>query len=265
MIHDSSPDLLGLRDKTFVLVGGGAGLGVAIAKHFSSAGARIFCVDRDQSMADLVANETGAVAYVADALDRESLQLAFKSAQDQLGPIHGVIDIIGIARLQPLARFTDEDWNWQFDLVVRHAFLVLQIGAEFIAGGGSFTLIGSLAGDEIVKKQTVYGAAKAALHHLARGAALEYGERNVRVNVVAPGFIRTPRLLQILAPDMWQRIEGSIPLRRAAEPKDIAGCVLFLASDLAAIVTGQVIGADGGVSVAAALPDLEWQKPSPSK
>lgn len=260
-VRNDSFDLLGLRDKGFVLVGGGAGLGMAIASHLRAAGAEVFCIDRDRAMVDLVAENTGAIAWVADALDRESLRAALQSAQQRLGDIYGVVDIIGIAKLQPLSQFTDEEWAWQFDMVVRHAFLLLQIGAEFVTPGGSFTLVGSLAGEHAVKQQVVYGAAKAALHHLVRGAALEFAPNQVRVNAVAPGFIRTPRLLQILSPEMWRRLESAIPLGRPAEPHDIAGCVLFLASNLAAIITGQVLGADGGLSVAACLPDLDWSRP----
>lgn len=251
-------DLLGLDGKGFVLVGGGAGLGVAIARHLRSAGAEVFCIDVNPAMAELVGKETGSTPWPADALDRDSLRAAIRAAAEHLGSIHGVVDIIGMAKLQELSRFDDEAWQWQFDMVVRHAFLLLQICGPLVESGGSFTFVGSLAGNSAVKQQTVYGAAKAALHHLVRGVALEYAPRQVRVNAVAPGFIRTPRLLQLLSPEMWRRVEGAIPLGRAADPVEIAGCVLFLASRLAAIVTGQVIGADGGTGIAAALPDLEW-------
>lgn len=254
----SPADLLGLRGKNFVLVGGGAGLGLAIARHLRGAGAKVFCIDNNLEMAELVAKETGAIPWRADALDRVGLQGAFEAAEQQMGPIRGVVDIIGIAKLKPLNEFDDEAWHWQFSVVLRHAFLVLQVGSRFVETGGNFTFVGSLSGDRVVKQQTIYGTAKAALHHLVRGAALEYAQRRVRVNAVSPGFIRTPRLLQILTPEMWQRVDAAVPLGRAADPADIAGCVTFLASDLAAILTGQIIGADGGVSVAAALPDLEW-------
>lgn len=260
-MSETSSDLFGLNGKPFVLLGGGEGLGLAIARRLDAVGARVLCVDRDSAMAEKVAEQTQAQAWVADALDRDSLRAAFVEAKRRFGGVHGVIDIIGIAKLQPLADFSDDDWNWQFDMVVRHAFLTLQIGAEFVGPGGSFTMVGSLAGEQIVKRQTVYGAAKSALHHLVRGAALELGPKGVRVNAISPGFIRTPRLERLLSPENWRRVEAAIPLGRAAQPADIAGGVLFLASDLASIVTGQVLGADGGVSVAAALPDLEWGRP----
>ena len=260
MSQASSTDLFGVNGKAFVLLGGGAGLGLAIAQRLGAAGAQVLCVDRDPAMAECVAQQTGAVAWTADALDRDSLRGAFEEAKRRFGGVHGVVDIIGIAKLQPLADFSDDDWNWQFDLVVRHAFLTLQIGADYVGAGGSFTMVGSLSGERIVRRQTVYGTAKAALHQLVRGAALEMGPKGVRVNAIAPGFIRTPRLEQILSAESWRQVESAIPLGRAAHPLDIAGGVLFLASDLAAIVTGQILGADGGVSVAAALPDLEWKR-----
>ncbi|HKR89320.1 MAG TPA: SDR family oxidoreductase [Phenylobacterium sp.] len=252
-------ELFGLRGRPFVLIGGGEGLGLAIARHLRAAGAEVLVADRDLAMAAAVAEQTGAVAFQADALDRESLRGAFEEAARRFGEVQGVVDIIGIAKLQPLRDFTDDDWAWQFEMVVRHAFLTLQIGAEYVVDGGSFTMVGSLSGSHVVRRQTAYGSAKAALHHLVRGAALEYAARGVRVNAIAPGFIRTPRLEQLLSDESWRQVEGAIPLGRAAKPADIAGGVLFLASDLAKIVTGQILPADGGVSVAAALPDLDWR------
>jgi NAD(P)-dependent dehydrogenase (short-subunit alcohol dehydrogenase family) len=252
--------LFGLEGKSFVLLGGGEGLGLAIAEHLRAAGAKVLVLDRDLAAATLVADRTGAEAFQADALDRGSLRAGFEEARARFGSVDGVVDIIGIAKLQPLSAVTDEDWAWQFDMVVRHAFLTLQIGAEYVVDGGSFTMVSSLSGSHVVRQQTVYGTAKAALNHLVRGVALEYAGRGVRVNAVAPGFIRTPRLEQLLAEESWRKLEQVIPLGRAAQPADIAGGVLFLCSDLAKLVTGQILLADGGVSVAAALPDLDWRR-----
>lgn len=254
--------LLGLQGRNFVLMGGGAGLGLAIAEKLNDAGARILCLDRDLEMAKLVADRTGAIAWQADAHDRASLGAAFDEAAHRLGSVDGIVDLIGLARAKPLPAFSDQDWAFQFDIIIRHAFLALQLGSERMTDGGSFTFVGSLSGERAVRHQVVYGAAKAALHNLVRGAAQEFGERGLRVNVVAPGFIRTPRLEQMLSVEQWKRIESATPLGRAADPADIAGSVLFMASRLASMVTGQVLLADGGLSAIAALPHLDWPKPA---
>lgn len=254
-------DLLGLEGKNFILMGGGEGLGLAIAEKLTAAGARLLCLDRDLSMAQLVAERTGAIPWQADAHDRASLTVAFDEAVARLDSIDGIVDLIGVARPKSILSYDDEQWTFQFDIIVRHAFLALQLGAARMTSGGSFTFVGSLAGDRAVDRQAVYGAAKAALNGLIRGAALEFGERQIRVNVVSPGFVRTPRVVQMLDEEQWRTIAVATPLGRAAETADIAGSVLFMASDLASMVTGQVLMADGGLSSVAPLPPIAWPTP----
>jgi len=113
-----------------------------------------------------------------------------------------------------------------------------------------------------VRDQAVYGTAKAALHHLVRCTAVELAKDMIRVNAVAPGFIRTPRLEVILAPDQWRLVEQAIPMERAAQPYEIAAALLFLASDLSSHVTGQVLSVDGGLGNGAALPPLRFGAPT---
>jgi NAD(P)-dependent dehydrogenase (short-subunit alcohol dehydrogenase family) len=112
-----------------------------------------------------------------------------------------------------------------------------------------------------VREQVAYGTAKAALHHLVRSAASELARDRIRVNAVAPGFIRTPRLEQILTADQWKLIEQAIPLGRAAQPHEIAAPLLFLASELSSHITGQVLAVDGGLANEAALPVLSFATP----
>src|SRR5262249_1918988 len=161
-----------------------------------------------------------------------------------------------------LAEFTDDDWDWQFGIVLRHAFLTLQYGAAAIAeaGGGVMVFVGSMAGNRVVPNQAVYGSAKAALHHLVRCAANEHAGKRIRVNPIAPGFIAPPRLEEILSPAQWRTVESRIPLQHAATPAEIAATILFLASDLSSHVTGQVLAVDGGLGNAAAVPDLAWRQ-----
>jgi NAD(P)-dependent dehydrogenase (short-subunit alcohol dehydrogenase family) len=118
-------------------------------------------------------------------------------------------------------------------------------------GGGSFTLIGSVGGLLASTVIGAYGVSKAAAHHLVRNLAAEWGPRNVRVNTIAPGLIRTEfaRALWEDEPRREARVQAT-PLRRLPEPRDIGGIAVFLASDAAAFITGQCIVADGGVTIA---------------
>jgi NAD(P)-dependent dehydrogenase (short-subunit alcohol dehydrogenase family) len=249
------------------VLGAGQGIGEQSAHALAQAGARVVCVDNDRSRAEAVAGAVKGRAIVGDVTKREDVERIFNEAKAELGAVNGVVDIVGVARLKPIADYSDEDWGWQFDIVLRHVFLALQYGAAAVAaaGGGTMTFVGSLAGARSVRKQVAYGTAKAALHHLVRNSAQELAEKRIRVNAVAPGFIRTPRLEQILSPDQWANVEGHIPLGRAAQMYEIAGPILFLASDLSSHVTGQVLGVDGGLNNAAALPDIKWGQPAAAK
>jgi 3alpha(or 20beta)-hydroxysteroid dehydrogenase len=254
------PGLSRLANRNFIVLGAGQGIGEQAAHALSQAGARLLCVDLDPGRAEAIARAVSGHPCVADVTKREGLAKVFASARAAFGPVHGVVDIVGVAGIKELAQFADDDWEWQFGIVLRHAFLTLQYGAAAIAeaGGGAMVFVGSMAGNRVVPNQAVYGTAKAALHHLVRCAANEYAPRNVRINAIAPGFIRTPRLEELLSPEQWQAVERRIPLQHAATPAEIAATILFLATDLSSHVTGQVLAVDGGLGNAAAVPDLAW-------
>lgn len=249
---DDSPvpryaDLVRLDGQGFVVLGAGQGIGRQACHALAQAGAQVLCVDTQEAAVTAVATEMGGVPCVADVTTRAGMESVFALAASRLQRPGGVVDIVGRAHIGPIARVDDEAYRQQVDLVFRHAWLAVQLGGEWLvrAGGGSIVLIGSLSGEAALPNQALYGSQKAALHHLGRCAAVEYGPQGVRVNTVAPGPTRTPRLLELMGDD-WSPIEQSTPLRRAAEAADIASVVLFLASPLARHVTGQVIVVDGG-------------------
>jgi NAD(P)-dependent dehydrogenase (short-subunit alcohol dehydrogenase family) len=258
--HPDYLSLLSLDGRGFVVLGAGQGIGEQSAHALSQAGAKVLCVDSDAGRAEAVARAVNGFPCVADVTRRDDVARIFSEARAALGAVRGVVDIVGVARLKALADFSDEEWDWQFGIILRHAFLALQYGAAAVAeaGGGTLTFVGSLAGARSVRKQVAYGTAKAALHHLVRGAAQELAPQHIRVNAIAPGFIRTPRLEQLLSSEQWREVEDHIPLGKAALPCEIAGPILFLASDLSSHVTGQIVAVDGGLNNAAALPDIKW-------
>jgi NAD(P)-dependent dehydrogenase (short-subunit alcohol dehydrogenase family) len=240
---------LRLDGRGFIVLGAGAGMGLESAVALAQAGARVACVDREPALAEAAAELVGGVALTGDVTVRDDVERLVSEATQLNGPLRGLVDIVGVAQLGRLADIDDEAWRRQFSVVVDHAFLALQVAGPHIAaaGGGSMTFVGSMSGVARVQHQVAYGAAKAALHHLVAGVGAEFAPGGVRVNAVAPGWVKTPRLAAAIGPDAWDRIAQRIPRGSPATPDEIAGPVLFLASDLAAYITGQVLVADGGI------------------
>ncbi|MEM5455677.1 SDR family oxidoreductase [Paraburkholderia phytofirmans] len=262
-IHNDVPDylsLLRLDGRGFVVLGAGQGIGAQTVHALAQAGARVLCVDRDETLARNIADAVAGIPCVADATSRVDMQRVFDTARLHFGRVHGVVDIIGVAGIKPLSAVDDASWDQQFDIVVRHAYLAIQIAGEMMKadGGGTFAFVGSLAGDRAVPNEVAYAASKAALHHLVRCAGVEYAPHNVRINAVSPGFVRTPRLNQRLDESTWTTVGRAIPIGRAATPAEIAGHLLFLASDLSAHMAGEIITVDGGLSVVAAIPAITF-------
>jgi len=250
---------LTLEGRGFIVLGAGDGIGRQCCHALAQAGAKLLCVDRDEQLAARVASEVRGVPASGDVIRRADVERLVSMASEQFGSsFHGIVDIVGMAMTRPLASFDDAAWDSQFDVVLRHAYLALQIGGGALAANGRGTLVfvGSMSGSVSVASQAAYGSAKAALHHLVRCAAHELGAQNVRVNAVAPSFVCTPRLLQVIPKETWDRIAERNPLKRVATPAEIASAILFLASDLASYVTGHVLAVDGGMSLVAALPEF---------
>jgi NAD(P)-dependent dehydrogenase (short-subunit alcohol dehydrogenase family) len=249
-----------LDGRGFVVLGaGGGGMGTQTSLALARAGATLLCVDNKESEAADIAAATGGTAHTADVTSRTDMEAVFARADQLFGDkFAGIVDIVGVARNSALPDAADDAIAWQFDIVLRHALLAVQIGAPMLArrGGGAITFVGSISGSSAIPTQGIYGIAKAALHQLVHYAAQEFGPGNVRVNAVAPGFVQTPRLKAVLPADVWQKIGDANPLRRPADPIDIAKAILFLSSDMASYVTSNVLTLDGGVSHNTTLPGL---------
>lgn len=245
-----------LDGRTFVVLGAGAGMGRQTCHALAQAGAKVACVDRDRALAEAVASEVKGVPLTGDIFKRADVQRIFAEAQDKCGPVTGSVDIVGMPHLGPLANLDDAKWASQFDLVLNHAFLAIQIGGKMIAdnGGGSMVFVASMSGLAQVRGQAAYGAAKAGLIHLVATMGAELGPAQVRVNAIAPGFVRTPRLNTMLSEEHWKQIGSIIPLGHAAAPSEMASVILFLASDMASHVTGQTLLVDGGATGTVQMP-----------
>jgi NAD(P)-dependent dehydrogenase (short-subunit alcohol dehydrogenase family) len=255
------PDYLRLArvdGRTFVVLGGGNGIGRQTCHALAQSGAQVVCVDRDTDAAHRVAAEIGGLPFEADVTRRSDVEALIEFTARKHGGVHGLVDIVGMPHLGPLANLNDGAWRSQFDLVLTHAFLAIQIGGAAIArsGGGAITCVASMSGMVKIPGQVAYGTAKAALIQLVAGMGAELGPQRVRVNAVAPGFVRTPRLDMMLSEAQWHEIGRLIPIGRAAFPLEIASTILFLSSDLAAHVTGQTLLVDGGVAGVVQMPKL---------
>ena len=251
--------LLRLDHRGYLVLGAGDGIGRQTCHALAQAGAQVLCVDREEALAQKVAAEVSGIPVVADVTSRDDMHHVFKKATSSFGEqFAGVVDIVGIASITELSAMDDDAWDRQFNLVLRHAWLAIQLGGAALAerGGGSMVFVGSISGIVSVVKQAAYGAAKAALHHLVRCAAHELGSRGVRVNAVAPGFVRTPRLLDRLSDDFWEQLSQDNPAGRVAVPADVASAILYLASDLSGYVTANVLTLDGGTHCVASLPEI---------
>lgn len=243
--------LIRLDDQVHLVLGAGQGIGYQTAHALAAFGATVVCVDRDPDRVTAIAEEIGGVPLVGELTERESMATVFDTVHRDLGKIHGVVDIVGLARYKALVELTDEDWQWHLDVVLRHAYLTLEHAAKFwqrTGTGGSIAFVASVSGIQSSPKTAAYGAMKAALMSLVRTAAVELGPQGVRVNAVAPGVVRTPRAQE--NPKWTQELlDANIaktPTGRLTYPADIASALLFFLSPLSSQVTGQSLVVDGG-------------------
>lgn len=256
--------MLRLDQRVFLVLGAARGIGRQAAHALSQAGATVVCVGRRTDATEAIAAEVGGVALTGDATVRADVQRIADQAMQRHGRIDGLVDIVGMPRIKPLAQFTDEDWDWQFDAGLRHVFLSTQIVAPLIgrSGGGAMVYVGSTSGIAVSANRAAYGASKAALQQFVKAAAFEYGEFGVRINAVAPGLVSTPRVRASLSAETIKAAEAQYPLGKIGTPPQIASVILFLASGLSAHVNGQTVFAEGGMVARSPIYDLSATRPT---
>ena len=252
--NSAVPDYAGklrVDGRSYVVVGAGQGMGRQTCHALAQVGARkIVCVDIAEDRAKDIAEEIGiGVPWSGDVTTRAEAARLADFADQELGNIDGIVDIVGMARWASLLDMDDENWDWSFDMNLRHAFLLSQeFGRRMVkTGGGTMVFIASASGFSGAPMHAAYGAAKAALMAWIQSIAVELGPLGVRANAVAPGVILTPRMEAAFTEDQRERNLAVVPLGRMGRPDDIAGAVLYLTSDLSSFVSGRTILVDGAV------------------
>jgi 3-oxoacyl-[acyl-carrier protein] reductase len=241
-----------LTGQTAFVTGSTRGIGLAIARELYQAGARVAIVGRDLARAKAVAADLGerAVPVSCDVADAAQVDAAIADAESALGPITVLVNNAGLTRDNLLIRLSDADWDQVLDANLKGAFHTMRAVAKGMMKRrqGRIINITSVVGIMGNKGQANYAASKAGLIGLTKAVAQEYASRNVLVNCVAPGFIETD-MTAALPPEASAALLSAIPLGRFGRPDEIAGAVLFLASDLARYVTGHVLVVDGGMAM----------------
>jgi len=242
-----------LANKTAFITGGNGGIGLATAKLFVAEGAKVIITGRNKETLEAAARELGpnALAVVADTTDIAATEAAIRKGVEKFGKLDVVFANAGIAGGTPLGSATLETFENVLRTNVTAVFFTVQAAVPYLNNGASIILNGSVISVLGNPGYAAYAASKAGVRAMARVMASELSPRDIRVNVVAPGAIRTPIWGPALAtPEaakaFEKRIGATTPLGGIGEPDHVAKTVLFLASDDSAHVQGQEIFVDGG-------------------
>jgi NAD(P)-dependent dehydrogenase (short-subunit alcohol dehydrogenase family) len=247
-----------LDGRTALVTGGYRGLGAAFARGLAEAGADVVIGARDQdacvTAAAALADETGrtVVGLGLDVADRASAQAAVATAVERTGRLDVLVNNAGICFHRPALEVPDDEWRQVFDVNVHGLWLMTQVVARHLAahGGGTVVNIGSISAGIVNRPQwqPAYNASKAAVHQLTKSLAAEWAPLGIRVNAVAPGYVKT-EMAPVDEPRFRQRWIDDAPMQRYALPEEIAPTVVYLASDASSFMTGSVIVIDGGYTL----------------
>jgi len=239
-----------LGGKVAVVTGGSRGIGLAIAQALAGAGAKVAVLARDGARAQQAAQELGggAQGFACDVSDAAQAETTLGAVDKALGPVDILVNNAGITRDNLLFRIAEDDWDQVLDTNLKGAFLMTKLAARGMIKRrwGRVVNITSVVGLTGNKGQSNYAASKAGLIGFTKAVAKELASRNVLVNAVAPGYIDT-EMTRGIAEEAKQALQAAIPLGRLGQGADVAAAVLFLASDWASYITGQVLVVDGGM------------------
>jgi NAD(P)-dependent dehydrogenase (short-subunit alcohol dehydrogenase family) len=237
-----------------ILTGATGGIGTAVAKGFAAAGARVMAVDLDQSKVDALVGGlegTGHVAAVADLRDLGSHDALVERARTELGDVYVLANLAAVLRRRgSLDEVSEDDWDFQHDINLKSAFFLARAAgnAMIAAGKGGRIVLFSSQGwwTGGFGGSVAYASSKGGVTTMCRGLARTFGPHQITVNCVSPGQVNTPMLMTGLAPEVYETMKKQTPLGYVAEPEELAGPVVFLASDHAKYITGATLNVSGG-------------------
>lgn len=250
-------DRFSLKGKVAVVTGGNGGIGRAIAGGFAEAGATVVIAARNEKKSAEAAKEIEAsggraIAVTSDVSDRAQIERMIDTVTSDVGPIDVLVNNAGIGFHADALTLQDSEWNRLFGINLEGVWMTSQIVGRGMTQrtSGSIINIGSISGLIINRPQwhSPYGISKAAVHHLTRSLAAEWSQYGVRVNAIAPGYVKTE-----IASTEYQEYrhywKDEVPMRRYGSPDEIAPAALYLASDASSFMTGEVMVIDGGYTL----------------
>lgn len=253
--------------KVALITGAGRGIGLATARRFRAEGWRVALLDIDAALLDAAMATLDAPAETfampCDVGDPAGVAEAVRQAARHFGRLDALVNNAGIAVFKPLLETTAEDWQRTLAVNLGGPFFATQAAAPLMAegGGGAVVNITSISGLRASTLRVAYGTSKAGLAHLTKQQAVELGGLGIRVNAVAPGPVDTAMAKAVHTPEIRRDYHDHIPLDRYGLESELAEAIVFLCSDRASYITGQVIAVDGGFDATGiGLPTLRAER-----
>jgi NAD(P)-dependent dehydrogenase (short-subunit alcohol dehydrogenase family) len=254
-------DMFSLQGRVALVPGGGGGIGTPMAEALAQAGARVAVAGRSAETLEAAVERVAAagsegLAITADATSEDDAERMVRETIDRFGRIDIVVNAVGGGAgkvLHPAEEYPRDAWDWIMELNVRSTLVPTQAAARAMIAAGNGGAILNITSVRAVlginAGYSAYVAAKGAIASLTRQWATEWAKYGIRVNAIQPTFVDTPQVATLLGdPDFKAGIVNRIPLRRVGETKDLVGPAVFLCSDAASFVTGQILGIDGGLT-----------------
>ncbi|HUX04436.1 MAG TPA: SDR family oxidoreductase [Acidimicrobiales bacterium] len=236
-----------------LVTGAGRGLGAAIADGLVGLGATVYGTSRDPESARSIAERLGTPAQVIDVGDVGALDAFVERLNEESGGIDLLVNNAGVNITKSAIEVTEQDWDTVLDTNLKGSFFLSSAFARAWlprAVPGAIVNIASQAGIVAIEERASYGTSKAGMIHLTKILALEWAHHGIRVNAVAPTFVRTELTASTLSrPDWAAELLSRIPVGRFGEPEDVVGAVAFLLGDAASLVTGHTVVVDGGYTI----------------
>jgi len=244
------------ENKVVVVTGGTSGIGLETARQFAAEGAAVFITGRRQAELDAAVKAIGGktVGVQADMSKLADIDRLYDAVQQRHAQIDALFANAGGGDMLPLGAITEEHYDDIFGRNVKGVIFTVQKALPLLRDGASVILTGSTTASTGTAAFSVYSASKAAVRNLARSWTLDLKDRGIRVNVVSPGPVKTPGLVELAGSDPAQQqslldhLAGQTPIGRVAAPSEIAKAVLFLASDDSAFMAGSELAVDGGLA-----------------